>query len=292
MNALLTELLDSGPVLTDGSWGVYLQSLGLQPGESPDVWNLTHPEMIAQVARSYVEAGSRVILTNTFGASRIMLARYGYGERAYDINNAGAQISRAAAEGKARVFASIGPSGAMLLSGDVTEEALSQAFSEQARGLVDGGAEAFVIETMSDLQEAKLAVAAARATGLPVVASMSFDSGKNKDRTMMGVTPEQAAEELSAAGADVIGANCGQGIEGYIPVCSRLRAATAKPIWIKPNAGLPQVVNGHAVYKMTPQEFSSYTQDLVKAGANFIGGCCGSSPEFIREIAQHLNKGE
>lgn len=109
---------------------------------------------------------------------------------------------------------------------------------------------------------------------------------------MMGVTPEQAAEELSAAGADVIGANCGQGIEGYIPVCSRLRAATAKPIWIKPNAGLPQVVNGHAVYKMTPQEFSSYTQDLVKAGANFIGGCCGSSPEFIREIAQHLNKGE
>ncbi len=288
MNTLLAELLNAGPVLTDGSWGVHLQSLGLQPGESPDVWNLTHPDVIAKLGRSYVDAGSRVILTNTFGASRIMLARYGYGDQAYDINLAGALMSVAAADGRARVFGSIGPSGAMLITGDVTEEALSQAFEEQVRGLKDGGVDAFVVETMSDLAEAKLAVAAARATGLPVVASMSYESGKSKDRTMMGVTPEQAAEELTEAGADVIGANCGQGIESYVPVCARLRAATSLPIWIKPNAGIPQVVDGRAVYTMTPQQFAAYVPDLLQAGASFIGACCGSNPEFIRELAKQL----
>jgi methionine synthase I (cobalamin-dependent) len=288
MNSLLTDLLAAGPVLTDGSWGVYLQSLGLQPGESPDVWNLTHPDEVAQVARAYVDAGSRVILTNTFGASRVMLARHGYGDKAFEINKAGAQISRAAARDRARVFASIGPSGAMLMTDEVTEAELATAFDEQAKGLAAGGAEAIVVETMSDLTEAKLAVSAARATGLPVVACMTFDSGKNKDRTMMGVTPEQAAEELTAAGADVIGANCGQGIEGYVPICSRLHAATSLPIWIKPNAGLPQVVDGRTTYKTTPKEFAAHTQELLKAGANFIGGCCGSNPEFIREVAASM----
>lgn len=275
-------------MLTDGSWGVHLQSLGLQPGESPDVWNLTHPDLVTKVAQAYIEAGSHIILTNTFGASRIMLGRHGYADQAYAINRAGAQISRAAAAGKARVFASIGPSGAMLMMGDVTEEELAAAFDEQAKGLAEGGAEAIVIETMSDLTEATLAVKAARATGLPVVACMTFDSGKNKDRTMMGVTPEQAAEDLAAAGADVIGANCGQGIEGYVPICSRLHAATSLPIWIKPNAGLPQVEDGRTVYKTTPDEFAAHAGDLLKAGASFIGGCCGSNPEFIRALAHQI----
>ena len=288
MNPLLVELLSTGPVLTDGSWGVHLQSLGLQPGESPDAWNLTHPDRVSKVAQAYVDAGSRIILTNTFGASRIMLARHGYAEQAYEINRAGAQLSRAAAAGKAHVFASIGPSGAMLMMGDVTEEQLATAFDEQAKALAEGGAEAIVVETMSDLIEAKLAVNAARATGLPVVACMTFDSGKNKDRTMMGVTPEQAAEELSAAGADAIGANCGQGIEGYVPICSRLHAATSLPIWIKPNAGLPQVEDGRTVYRTTPQEFAAYADELLKAGASFIGGCCGSNPDFIRALAQRI----
>ncbi|HEY3341090.1 MAG TPA: homocysteine S-methyltransferase family protein, partial [Anaerolineae bacterium] len=283
-------LLSTGPVLTDGSWGVHLQSLGLQPGESPDVWNITHPDRVTKVALAYVEAGSHIILTNTFGASRIMLARHGYAEQAYAINRAGAQLSRAAAAGKARVFASIGPSGAMLMMDDVTEEELAAAFDEQAKALAEGGAEAIVIETMSDLTETKLAVSAARSTGLPVVACMTFDSGKNKDRTMMGVTPEQAAQELTAAGADVIGANCGQGIEGYVPICSRLHAATTLPIWIKPNAGLPQMENGITVYKTTPQEFAAYTSELLEAGASFIGGCCGSNPEFIRALARQIAK--
>jgi methionine synthase I (cobalamin-dependent) len=239
---------------------------------------------VAQVAKAYVDAGSQVILTNTFGASRIMLARHGAAKQAPEINRAGAVISREAASGMAKVFASIGPSGAMLMMGDVSEDDVRDAFVEQADALAEGGADGIVIETMSDLTEARIAITAARDTGLPVVACMSYDSGKSKDRTMMGITPEQAAKELAAAGADVIGANCGQGIEGYIPICARLRAATSLPIWIKPNAGLPVVVDGRAVYKTTPEEFVSYAQALVDAGASFIGGCCGSNPDFIRAL--------
>ncbi len=154
--------------------------------------------------------------------------------------------------------------------------------------MAEGGADALVVETMSDLEEAKLAVAAARATGLPVVACMVFDSGKNLDRTMMGTTPEQAAQELTAAGADVIGANCGQGIGGFLPLCQRLRAATDRPIWMKPNAGLPQLVEGRAVYVGTPEDFAGHIPALLKAGANFVGGCCGTSPQFISAVCHRL----
>lgn len=290
MNTVLQELLAHTPRLTDGSWGVHLQSLGLQPGESPDVWNITHPDRVTQVAQAYVDAGSQIILTNTFGASRIMLARHGYADQAREINRAGAVISRQAAANRAKVFASIGPSGVMLMMGDVSEDDLRAAFVEQAEALAEGGADGIVVETMSDLTEAKLAVIAAHNTGLPVVACMTFDSGKNKDRTMMGVTPEEAAEELAAIGADVIGANCGQGIEGYVPICTRLRAVTDLPIWIKPNAGLPVVVEGRAVYKTTPDEFALHAKALIDAGASFIGGCCGSNPDFIRTLAATIHE--
>jgi methionine synthase I (cobalamin-dependent) len=141
---------------------------------------------------------------------------------------------------------------------------------------------------MSDLEEAKLAVAAARETGLPIVACMVFDTGKDKDRTMMGSTPEQVAHVLTEAGADVIGANCGQGIAGFLPICQRLRAATDRPLWLKPNAGLPQLVDGRAIYTTTPEEFAADVPELVKRGASFIGGCCGSSPDFIRAIVRCL----
>jgi methionine synthase I (cobalamin-dependent) len=139
---------------------------------------------------------------------------------------------------------------------------------------------------MTDLAEAKLAVAAARDVGLPIVASMVFDSGKDKDRTMTGVTPEQAAQELTAQGADVIGANCGLGIAGYVPICRRLRASTDRPIWIKPNAGLPEMVEGRVVYKTTPQEFAAFVPALLEAGASFVGGCCGTGPEFVRAMKE------
>lgn len=290
MHALLNDLLAAGPVLTDGAWGTQLQARGLALGEFPDVWNLTQPDRVEAVARAYVEAGSQVILTNTFGANRLRLLEAGLAEKVSEINRRGAEISRRAASGRAKVFASIGPSGKMLAAGEVTTDELRAAFEEQARALAAGGADALVVETMSDLEEAAIAVTAAKQTGLPVVACMVFDSGRNKDRTMTGVTPEQSAAGLAAAGADVIGSNCGQGIAGFVNLCRRLRAATDRPIWIKANAGLPELVDGRAIYRATPEEFASYIPALLEAGASFIGGCCGTSPEFIRAVDRTLGK--
>jgi methionine synthase I (cobalamin-dependent) len=289
IHPLIQQIVAAGPVLTDGAWGTQLQARGLAPGECPDLWNLTHPEKVAGVARAYVEAGSQVILTNTFGANRLRLAESGCADRVVEINEAGARISKEAAGKSARVFASIGPSGKMLMTGEVTEESLREAFAEQAHALASGGADGLVVETMQDLAEARIAIAAAKATGLPVVGSMVFDSGKDKDRTMMGTTPEQAAAGLLEAGADVIGANCGQGITGFIRICARFKSASGgHPIWIKANAGLPEIRDGKPFYAVTPAEFVSVVPSVLEAGADFIGGCCGTSPDFIREIKKLL----
>jgi methionine synthase I (cobalamin-dependent) len=290
MHPLIETMLAAGPVITDGAWGTQLQARGLGVGEFPDVWNLSHPEKVQEVARAYVEAGSEVILTNTFGANRIRMAEQEKPPDVADINHRGVEISRLAAGGRARVFASIGPSGKLLISGDVESARLQEAFGEQARALAEAGADALVVETMSDLEEAQVAVQAARATGLPVVACMVFDTGKEKDRTMMGTTPEDAAEALTRAGADVIGANCGQGIAGFVNLCRRLSAATDRPIWIKPNAGLPLMVEGRPQYSSTPAEFVSHLPALLQAGAQFIGGCCGTTPTFVSEIRRCMQK--
>ena len=288
MNPLIKKLVASGPVLTDGAWGTEMQARGLAVGACPDAWNLERPGRVEEVARAYVEAGSRIILTNTFGASRLALARHGLAEKAKAINRAGAEISRRAAGQAALVFGSMGPSGKMLIMGEVSREQALEAFREQAQALAEGGADGLVIETMADLEEAQLALAAALQTGLPVVACMVYDSGAGKDRTMMGVTAEQAAEALTQAGADAIGANCGQGIAGFVPICARLRSKTDRPVWIKPNAGLPELVGGKTVYATTPEEFAGCAPALVEAGASFLGGCCGTNPDFIRALRQAL----
>jgi methionine synthase I (cobalamin-dependent) len=284
----IDELIAAGPVLSDGAWGTELQARGLEAGDVADLWNLTHPDRVEAVARAYVEAGSQVILTNTFRANRIALARYADTDQLGEINRAGVEVSLRAAEGRARVFASIGPSGKLLMTGEVDEDALRSAFSEQAEALASAGPHAIVIETLSDLAEADLALEAARATGLPVVACMTFDSGKKRDRTMMGVTPEQAAEALTRAGADVVGANCGTGIDDYVPICRQLAATTDRPIWIKPNAGIPALEGGEVVYRTTPEEFAAKVGELVEAGACFVGGCCGTNPAFIRAMRGRL----
>jgi methionine synthase I (cobalamin-dependent) len=291
MHALIQQLISRGPAITDGAWGTELQARGLGLGEFPDAWNLTHAERVTEVARAYVEAGSQIILTNTFGANRFRLGDHAEAGGVVEINVRGVEISRNAAAGRARVFASIGPSGKLLMSGEVSPEELRAAFAEQARALASAGADGLVVETMSDVEEAKLAVSAARETGLPVVACMVFDSGKQKDRTMMGTTPEQAAQAMTEAGADVVGANCGQGIAGFVAICRRLHAATDRPIWIKPNAGLPTVVDGRAHYSTTPEEFAGHLPELVLAGAAFIGGCCGTRPDFIAAIRRALAGG-
>lgn len=288
MHPTLARLLTGTPIITDGAWGTQLQALGLAPGDCPDHWNLTHPDEVRKVAQRYVDAGSQVILTNTFGANRIMLAGHNLADRVKEINAAGVRISKEAAGSRAMVFASIGPSGKMIMSGDVTEQDLAIAFTEQATALAVAGADAIVVETMADIEEARIAVSAAHATGLPVVASMVFDSGKDKDRTMMGTTPETVATELTAAGADVIGANCGLGIEGYIPIARRLRAATSLPVWIKANAGLPEMNDGKITYRTTPDEFAALAQQLREAGVAFVGGCCGTSPDFVAALTRTL----
>jgi 5-methyltetrahydrofolate--homocysteine methyltransferase len=284
----LRELMGSGVVVTDGAWGTELQARGLAGGECPDGWNLTHRDGVLEVARAYVEAGSRVILTNTFGGNRLRLADAGIGDRVEAINRAGAEISLEAAAGRARVFGSVGPTGKLLMTGDVTVGEWTQCFEEQTGFLAAAGVDGLVVETMSDPEEARAAVAAAKQTGLPVVACMVFDTGKAKDRTMMGNTPEQVAMVLTEAGADVVGSNCGQGITGFVDICRRLKSATDRPIWIKPNAGLPEMVEGRAVYRTSPAEFAQQSLALREAGAGFLGGCCGTTPDFIRELARAL----
>jgi len=288
MHRTIADLIAAGPVVTDGAWGTQMQQRGLPVGACPDEWNLLQPDKVEQVARAYVDAGSQVILTNTFGANRFVLTRHDLAARVVEINRAGVEISRRAAGDRAKVFASIGPSGVMLMMGGTGAEELQAAFADQARAMAEAGADGIVIETMSDPAEARLAVAAARETGLPVVACMTFDSGANRDRTMMGTTPEQAAEQLTEAGADVIGSNCGQEVAGFVEICRRLKAATDRPIWIKANAGLPEVVEGETVYTQAPEEFAEFVPQLVEAGAAFIGGCCGTSPDFVRAIREKL----
>jgi 5-methyltetrahydrofolate--homocysteine methyltransferase len=288
---LIEQLLHRAPVITDGAWGTQLQARGLEPGEVPDLWNLSHPREVASVARAYVEAGSQIILTNTFGANRFRLMDADAADRVKQINAAGVALSREAAGNDTLVFASIGPSGKLLMSGDVTEDELIEGFAEQANVLAEAKPDGLVIETMQDLAEARIAVQAAKATGLPVVGSMVFDSGKELDRTMMGTTPEQAAAGLVDAGADVIGANCGQGIAGFASICTRLKAAAqGRPVWIKANAGLPVMKDGKAVYATTAEDFASHVPAVLAAGASFIGGCCGTAPDFIRGIARLLNR--
>jgi len=289
MHPFIQKILAQGPLLTDGAWGTQLQARGLASGEFPDGWNLAHPEKVAEVAKAYVEAGSQVILTNTFGANRVRLAENeALARQVADINRKGVEISRQAAGGRAYVFASLGPCGKLILTGDIQPDEVRAAFEEQARALADAGPDALVIETMSDLSEAKLALGAAKATGLPVVACMVFDSGQHKDRTMMGTTPEQAAQALTEAGADVIGANCGQGIDAFVAICQRLHTATDRPIWIKPNAGQPQLEEGRPVYKTLPESFALLAPELVQAGASFLGGCCGTTPDFIKALKSKL----
>lgn len=279
---------DDKVTLADGAWGTELDKLGCPAGYCREEWNLSKPELVQTVADAYVAAGSKVILTNTFGANRFALARHHCEESAAEYNVAGARISKRAAKGRAKVFGSIGPSGRMVLMGEAKEEELFDAFKEQAHALAEGGADALVVETMTELTEATAAVRAAKSTGLLVAACMTYDSGMSRTNTMMGVTPEQAAKALSDAGADMIGCNCGVGIENYIIVTGLLRAITDKPIWVKANAGLPEIENGQIVYKMNPQEFATKARELVRAGANVVGGCCGTSPAFIRALRETL----
>jgi 5-methyltetrahydrofolate--homocysteine methyltransferase len=271
--------------VSDGAWGTELQGKGLPGGTAPELWNVENPEAVEAVAMSYVEAGSDVILTNTFGGNRFALSPHGAGDRVRELVEAGAAISRKAAGPNVRVFGSIGPTGKIVMMGETPEEELASAFREAASALARGGADAIVLETFNELAELRIALQGVKGVcDLPVIASMTFASGPERTATMMGNTPADLAAAAEADGADAVGANCGSGPDNYVKVTELLRSATDLPIWVKPNAGIPTIVEGKTVFPMGPQEFAAYAPKLIAAGANFVGGCCGTNPDFIRAI--------
>ena len=278
--------------VTDGAWGTLLQQSGLTPGMCPDAMNVENAPAVLAVAESYVRAGAGVILTNTFRSNRFVLEHWKLGDRAAELAQNGAALSRKAAGDRAAVFASIGPTGKIVMMDEVPRERIYEAFAEQAAGCARGGADAIVCETFSELDELLLAVSAARErTHLPVVACMTFDSGPDRCSTMMGTTPEDLARAAVEAGAAAVGANCGGGPEHFVPVARRLRKTTALPIWLKPNAGLPLVRDGQTVFPMGPEAFARFVPEMIAAGANFIGGCCGTTPEHIRAVRAAIDAG-
>jgi 5-methyltetrahydrofolate--homocysteine methyltransferase len=287
-----TQLDEKKVLIVDGAWGTELMNRGLTPREVPDAWNIDRPEEIYSVALSYVNAGADIILTNTFGGSPLKLAKRGLAEKTAEINRLGTEISKKAASGRALVFGSIGPTGELIKPlGAATETDLVKGFAEQAKAVAAGGADGIVVETMLDLAEAKAALRAVKEnTSLPVAVTMTFSKAGRNYATLMGVRPEQAAAELDKAGADIVGANCGSGIDLMIEVARMMRPATSLPIWCKPNAGLPELVEGKTVYRESPEKMASRFRELVEAGANMIGGCCGSTPAHIRALVLERNR--
>lgn len=284
----ITTAVKQGRILvSDGSWGAYLHTLGLKPGECPELWCAEHFGEVAGIARSYRAAGADMVKTNSFGGSRFKLAYYGLDKRAAELNEAAAKASREGAGPDAWVLGSIGPTGKLLITEEVTEDELYEAFAEQAAALECGGADAILVETMSDETEAVLAVKAAKEhTKCEVICTFTFEKTvRGEYRTMMGLAPEDAVRASGAAGADIIGTNCGNGIARMVEIVAAIRCAMPDaPLLVHSNAGMPQVVNGENVFPETPEYMAGFVPDLIKAGANIIGGCCGTMPGHIRAI--------
>jgi 5-methyltetrahydrofolate--homocysteine methyltransferase len=283
-------LIDSGlPVLADGAMGTQLFAEGLQFGDPPEVWNLTHPDVVRRIHRGYLDAGSQILMTNTFGGNRLRLGLHGHDKRVADLNRTAAILLRSevdAAGGHALVAGDIGPSGEIMAPiGTLDEAEAVEVFAEQAAALVAGGVDLIWIETMSDLGEIKAAIDGVRqvAPDIPLVTTMTFDT---RGHTMMGVSPERAATALISWGADAIGGNCGNGPDELIPVMEKMRAAVPEARLVaKSNAGMPELVDMRAVYRSDPADFAAQVARMREAGATIVGGCCGTTPAHLAAIS-------
>ena len=292
-HATLPERIAAGETLiSDGATGTWLQAHGLEPGGCPEEFNATRPELVRQMAREYFEAGSDVVLTASFGGSKFMLDKYGHGGRVRELNRLAAEHAKSQAPAGRFVAGSVGPTGEFLQPlGDVSESEMLDAFAEQITALEEGGADAVVIETMFAIEESKLAVrAATENTALTVIATMTFSKGPRGFFTMMGVSPERAARDLAEAGADVVGANCGNGIEAMIELARQMRNATDAPMLVHSNAGIPEIRQGQIVYPETPEFMAPRFEEMAGSGVNIIGGCCGTTPKHIRAISGSLSR--
>ncbi len=288
----LNTLLQSGkPILLDGAMGTLLMETGLVSEDSQEEWNVLHPDKIRQIHRNYIQAGSRIILTNSFGGTSVRLEAYGLQDRAIEINRAAAENARAEANAASQpvlVAGSMGPTGQFLEPlGPLSLDQAEKTFQDQATGLSEGGVDLFWIETMSDLNEVKAAVAGIRlVSDLPIAVSMSFDS---HGHTMMGISPVQAVKELKDLDIQLLGANCGTGSDELIEAIKEMRSADRDVILIaKANAGIPKVVGADVVYNGSPEVMATYAAEVWKEGALLIGGCCGSTADHVMAMGEVL----
>ncbi|MCW8984286.1 MAG: homocysteine S-methyltransferase family protein [Thermoanaerobaculales bacterium] len=282
------ERLGAGEILCgDGAWGTQLMARGLAPGDCPESMNLARPEVLADVAGLYLDAGADLVTTNTFGGSPLNLSSHGLDDRTEEINRAAVEVLGPVTEGRAYISASVGPTGKILEPYGVTaEEVVAEAFSRQIGALIDAGADLICIETMIDLREAELAVRAARSLSadVPLIATMTFDATPNGFFTTMGNTVEQACTTLIEAGADIVGSNCGNGIETMIEIARKFSNHASVPVIIQSNAGLPENRDGQLVYPESPEFMAERVGRLMDLGVGIIGGCCGTTPDHIRAI--------
>ena len=288
----ILKALESGKILiSDGGWGTFLHQLGLGVGECPEIWNVTHRREVLSIAQSYIDAGSDMILTNSFGAHPLRLEHFGLQDRAFELNEEAASISREAAGDDHFVLGSIGPSSAILMMGEVSEEKVYDGFRIQVEALRKGGADAICVETMSAIDEASLAVRAAKEfTDLEVICTFTYQKTVHGYyRTMMGVSPADMISAIKEAGADIIGANCGVGTDQMIEVVHEIREADKiTPVLVHVNAGIPVIQNNVTVFPESPEMMSIKMKDLINAGANIIGGCCGTTPDHIRAFIKEI----
>jgi 5-methyltetrahydrofolate--homocysteine methyltransferase len=290
MNNLL-KFLQKQILLFDGAMGTFLQKKGLSYDACPEEWNLTHPEVVKEIHKSYYDAGSDCVETNSFGGSKIKLDKYGFGERTHEFNKRAAELAREVCPSGKFVAGSVGPSGEMLEPfGPLTREQAYNGFVEQIKGLFEGGVDAVCIETMMDIEEAKIAIKVAKnVTNIPIISTMTFSGSPKGYKTLMGNSAKEVAIELKKAGADIIGSNCGTGIEDMIDILKEMKSAVGDVYFIiQPNAGLPELIDGKSTYKDTPEMMKSKLPELLKVGLNIFGGCCGTTPEHIKAFKEIL----